>query len=160
MTNLEKFKDVFGFELDVENGGSCPVLPEVCENLPFDCPECPFSGWWDKEYKECFKLRDDLKVVKIQDLQVVNISSSTNWVSELSKELSNFQAIYGVKPKIICNPSFSDFCKKYLLNLPWFKDEGQVDVPEEEGIIGKFEGYEIECDERIRDGLVILKGEE
>ena len=36
MTNLEKFKDVFGFELDIENGGSCPVLPEVCENLPFD----------------------------------------------------------------------------------------------------------------------------
>ena len=55
MTNKEKFEEVFGFEPDIEN--TCPAPGEVCEKLPFDCSECPFSGWWDKEYKECFKLK-------------------------------------------------------------------------------------------------------
>lgn len=58
MTNYEKFTEVFGFEFDVENGYSkCPIKPEICEKLPFDCPECPFNEWWKKEYKKCFKLK-------------------------------------------------------------------------------------------------------
>lgn len=55
MTNREKFKEVFGFEQD---GNPCVAPQEICNHE--DCDYCPFWGWWDKEYKACFKLREDL----------------------------------------------------------------------------------------------------
>lgn len=63
MTNKEKFEEVFGYKPntvtdDIEN---CMFSESVCEQADFDCDNCPFLGWWDKEYKPCFKLREDLK---------------------------------------------------------------------------------------------------
>ena len=60
MTNAEKFKEVFGFKPDES---ACLFSAKVCETLMGDnhfCPECPLVDWWDKEYKACFTLREDL----------------------------------------------------------------------------------------------------
>ena len=58
MTNREKFKEVFGFYHSIME---CPFPTSICEKSKFQCLECQFFGWWEKEYKPCFKLREDLQ---------------------------------------------------------------------------------------------------
>jgi hypothetical protein len=58
MTNREKFKEVFGFK---QNEKEC-VAPEIiCQINNNECLRCPFRDWWDREYKSCFILREDLQ---------------------------------------------------------------------------------------------------
>ena len=53
MTNREKFKEVYGFELD---GNPCAAPQSICNEQT--CERCPFWGWWDKEYKACFRYEE------------------------------------------------------------------------------------------------------
>ena len=60
MTNLDKFREVFGFTLSEHLVFECPFPPEICKKLPTTrCKECPIDGWWGKEYKESFHLNSD-----------------------------------------------------------------------------------------------------
>lgn len=54
MTNREKFKEVYGFELD---GNPCAAPQSICNEQT--CERCPFWGWWDKEYKACFRYEEE-----------------------------------------------------------------------------------------------------
>lgn len=54
MTNREKFKEVYGFELD---GNPCVAPQSICNEQT--CERCPFRGWWDKEYKACFRYEEE-----------------------------------------------------------------------------------------------------
>lgn len=53
MTNREKFEEVYGFELD---GNPCAAPQSICNEQT--CERCPFWGWWDKEYKACFRYEE------------------------------------------------------------------------------------------------------
>ena len=53
MTNKEKFEEVYGFELD---GNPCAAPQSICNEQT--CERCPFWGWWDKEYKACFRYEE------------------------------------------------------------------------------------------------------
>ena len=57
MTNREKFKEIFGFDHSIIE---CPFPTSICKKTNFQCSECCFFGWWEKEYKPCFKLREGL----------------------------------------------------------------------------------------------------
>lgn len=64
MTNKEKFIETFGFEPDTS---MCVAPRAVCRDTirtnPVEedaCKICPFQGWFNKEYKECFRMRGDL----------------------------------------------------------------------------------------------------
>lgn len=67
MTNAEKFKEVFGM---TPNKDSCPIFSsKICSeqlkkhfNDPCEdcCKDCPFEDWWNKEYRPCFKIKEDL----------------------------------------------------------------------------------------------------
>jgi hypothetical protein len=54
MTNAEKFKEVFGFELNTE-----PFIEDYCiatddywsETCP-TCANCSYGNWWNQEYKK------------------------------------------------------------------------------------------------------------
>ena len=63
MTNREKFKEVFGFA--PKDDAECVAPTSICDINDNVCAsqdhECPFWMWWDKEYKPCFKLREDLE---------------------------------------------------------------------------------------------------
>lgn len=54
MTNREKFKEIYGFDVDCGHCNPYPCLEndcewwEQCENEP----GCPCDGWWEMEYKE------------------------------------------------------------------------------------------------------------
>ena len=63
MTNLEKFKEVFGFIPTIHDDTiTCIGVDRVCDeqyrkNRPYvGCSDCPFNDWWNKEYKPCFKM--------------------------------------------------------------------------------------------------------
>lgn len=56
MTNREKFKEVYGFELE---GSPCVAPEKVCDHYG-ECGRCPFKGWWDKEYLPCFRMKEDI----------------------------------------------------------------------------------------------------
>lgn len=60
MTNGEKFKEVFGFEVDPNM--LCMASPRACEIIHktgIECEECPFyKKWADTEYNPCFKLKE------------------------------------------------------------------------------------------------------
>jgi hypothetical protein len=58
MTNREKFKEVYGFELD---GNPCAAPQSICNEQT--CERCPFWGWWDKEYKSCFRYEKPKKAM-------------------------------------------------------------------------------------------------
>lgn len=53
MTNREKFKEIYGFEQD---GSPCVAPQSICNEQT--CEICPFWGWWDKEYKACFRYEE------------------------------------------------------------------------------------------------------
>lgn len=58
MTNIEKFKEVFGFVPSIEKE-SCVGAPIMCDVVS-SCRECPFRNWWDREFKECFKMDESI----------------------------------------------------------------------------------------------------
>lgn len=55
MTNKEAFKRVFGF-----TPSDCPAPDKICKMFTARCKDCPFHDFWEKEYKPCFELREDL----------------------------------------------------------------------------------------------------
>lgn len=58
MTNREKFKETFGFNFDSDSFSNCLAPEGVCKNYD-SCEECPFDEFWDKEYKPCFKIKEE-----------------------------------------------------------------------------------------------------
>ena len=79
MTNREKFEKVFGFPANEDAG--CPLPITVCDVIEHDgksCNNCSFYGWWDKEYKPCFKL--DLSNINGSDEQLPGQMSVTDWL--------------------------------------------------------------------------------
>lgn len=58
MTNRKKFKEVFGFN---PNDEECIAPVVICQINNNECISCPFHKFWDKEYKSCFTLREDLE---------------------------------------------------------------------------------------------------
>ena len=58
MTNREKFKETFGFHFDSDSFSNCLAPEGVCKNYD-SCEECPFNEFWDKEYKPCFKIKEE-----------------------------------------------------------------------------------------------------
>ena len=55
MTNIEKFKEVFGFMPRIN---ACLGPSKVCREHEL-CDDCPFNGWFEKEFKPCFKIKDE-----------------------------------------------------------------------------------------------------
>ena len=52
MTNREKFKDVFGLEIDEMPSDLCDIVDhKICIDAN-DCPSCPVFHFWDKEFSE------------------------------------------------------------------------------------------------------------
>lgn len=52
MTNREKFKDVFGLEIDEMASDLCDIVDhEICRDAD-SCSSCPVFHFWDKTYKE------------------------------------------------------------------------------------------------------------
>lgn len=47
MTNAEKFKEVFGFEMNTQTDYYCPFNSTRCTNLP--CDDC-IDEFWSSEY--------------------------------------------------------------------------------------------------------------
>lgn len=60
MTNREKFKETFGFDFDADSFSNCLAPANVCKEFD-SCEECPFLDFWDKEYKPCFKLKEEFE---------------------------------------------------------------------------------------------------
>lgn len=59
MTNGEKFKEVFGFTQDKK---VCVAPLTVCEIFYAQCGKgCPFDDWWNKEYKPCFRMKEEFE---------------------------------------------------------------------------------------------------
>ena len=59
MTNREKFQEVFGFRMGVSEEKE--VCPDGACEMSDGCDSCPFNeGWWDREYKSCFRMKDNL----------------------------------------------------------------------------------------------------
>ena len=56
MTNADKFKETFGYE----PAQMCLLPIWICVDQGGECDNCPFKSWWDKEYKPCFKLKENL----------------------------------------------------------------------------------------------------
>ena len=55
MTNREKFKEIFGY---TPTRNHCLVPEKFCKTQ-MDHDRCPFNGWWDKEYKPCFSMKEE-----------------------------------------------------------------------------------------------------
>ena len=57
MTNKEKFKETFGFTpSDVD----CLAPIKVCAGQRYGCSDCVFYNFWDRKYKPCFEIGEDL----------------------------------------------------------------------------------------------------
>ena len=54
MTNGEKFKEVFGFNLE-EKG--CIMRTEDCEH--FKCDSCGFNGWKDRTFNPYLQFKNE-----------------------------------------------------------------------------------------------------
>ena len=74
MTNAEKFKEVFGYKPrqnvvlvydrinnQQKDSDMCIAPLRVCAHEKFRCEKCPFNGWWNKEYKGCFEMKEELE---------------------------------------------------------------------------------------------------
>lgn len=59
MTNREKFKEVFGFKPN--DDAECVAPSKICYIQDDICNDCPFEDWWDKEYKECFRMKEEFE---------------------------------------------------------------------------------------------------
>ena len=60
MTNLDKFREVFGFK--PEKNTRRYVCPQGLDCGNTECSKCPFNRkWWEREYKECFELKENKK---------------------------------------------------------------------------------------------------
>ena len=60
MTNAEKFKEIFGLEIDDTNPADpCDIIDyEVCINS-IGCSECILRNFWEKEYKKIGGVADE-----------------------------------------------------------------------------------------------------
>ena len=56
MTNAEKFKEVFGFELNTDAFRLVYCInknnPKVCRMREYSCEGCPYEDWGNQEYKK------------------------------------------------------------------------------------------------------------
>lgn len=86
--------------------------------------------------------------------QIINISSSTNWMNELNKALAEFEQDYGVKPHMYCSIDFKEHCLDLLPNTVWIRDENTKRASHS----GEYCGYSFELDDSVEPGVVILKG--
>ena len=60
MTNIEKFEEVFGFVPSRNVTRECVIPNKICEEID-DCAGCPFNEWWNREYKSCFRIKEEYK---------------------------------------------------------------------------------------------------
>ena len=51
ITNRDKFKEMFGFEVTA-NYHDCDGILCPNDSIDNDCKECPYNGFWSREYKE------------------------------------------------------------------------------------------------------------
>lgn len=86
--------------------------------------------------------------------QIINISSSTNWINELMKTLVEFEQDYGIKPHMYCSIDFKEHCLDLLPDTVWIRDENTKRASHR----GEFFGYSFELDDSVEPGVVILKG--
>lgn len=50
MTNLEKFRRIFGFTPDTSL--KCEIVSKaICKKYGGDCLKCPYDNWWNRSYK-------------------------------------------------------------------------------------------------------------
>lgn len=54
MTNGEKFKEVFGFR-----PREVCIMPFLICKEQDSCEVCLFQNFWDKEYKHCFRIKEE-----------------------------------------------------------------------------------------------------
>lgn len=53
MTNAEKFKEVFGYDVDKMADDPCDITDHsVCVNHTTGCENCELHDFWNKEYVE------------------------------------------------------------------------------------------------------------
>ena len=97
MTNAEKFKEVFGIEIDC---GTCNPYPcnendcefgEKCENEPVR----PCYSWWDWEFKEP-TTENDLEVDCISRFEVTEIINE-EWDTDII--LDRIEALPSITPQ-------------------------------------------------------------
>ena len=91
MTNREKFKEVYGFELD---GNPCAAPQSICNEQT--CERCPFWGWWDKEYKACFRyevLQDNVLLQKKEEKAMTRTEAELAIVEKI-KEIKDIALKY------------------------------------------------------------------
>lgn len=55
-TNAEVFEAVFGYK--PSPNARCVAPNSICKDFD-NCKKCPFSDWWNKQYKPCFELKGD-----------------------------------------------------------------------------------------------------
>ena len=58
MTNAEKFKEIFGIEIDRTPDDPCGIFDgSICMNHV--CEDCPACCFWDKEYMAESEVEDE-----------------------------------------------------------------------------------------------------
>lgn len=88
--------------------------------------------------------------------QTVVLSNCESMFRDLDEELSKFKSIYFVEPKIYCGADFIQRCQQILAVTPWYEDCSDINISD--GIMGTFEGYDVEVCDWVKNGTVVLKG--
>ena len=53
MTNAEKFKEVFGYDIEKIADDPCTIIDHnICVNTLEECEDCELYDFWKKEYVE------------------------------------------------------------------------------------------------------------
>ena len=108
MTNREKFEEIFQPITDLTPRG-CLVCPdEVCEAHPY-CVDCPYNGWWDKEYKKeekaMTRTEAELAIVKkIKEIKDIALKYDQN-IESLSMAVRHYDG------------TEDDFGNEWVINL-------------------------------------------
>ena len=105
---------------------------------------------------ECIYGKDTIIPYEPKPIKTIMLSDIDTLMRDLNKELSDFEAMYGVEPKIYCNSDFNEKCKEVEATLPWYEDHNQIDSSK--GKLCKFQGYDVEVCGWVKDGTVVLKG--
>ena len=58
----QRFKEIFGFTPSMLLN-PCPRPKKICEEQR-NCINCPFKHFWDEEYRECFKIKEEYEDVE------------------------------------------------------------------------------------------------
>lgn len=84
MTNAEKYKEVFGFELNTKTDYYCPFNSTKCDNLP--CDAC-IETFWQSEYQEPNVQAERQKWIKaIEDIKA-EINGESNYILSGDKQV-------------------------------------------------------------------------